>query len=252
MFNDYDKYAAYRQEIINDGTMLAHQYVEKPMMESMLPDLSDKKILMLGCGTGDECKLLIEHGASSNNIIGIDISEASIEIAKKTYPDIEFIVDDINNLPFLGNYFDFVYSSLSVHYSETPEKVYSEVYRVLKREGEFLFSLGHPIRFASINKIIDNEEYRIIGCNKDTNELYGSYNSFKKHVETNFTGVDKKEILSFFVGSPSYHFKLLKQTGFEIIDFTESSAVEEVKEIDENYYLRNSEFPQFMAFLLKK
>lgn len=252
MFNDYDKYAKDRQEKINDGSMLAHQYVEKPMMENMLPDLNNKKVLMLGCGTGDECKILIEHGANPKNIVGLDRSQKSIEIAKETYPDIEFVVDDINNLPFLGNYFDFVYSSLSIHYSKTPEKVYKEVYRVLKKDGKFLLSLGHPIRFASVNKVINNEVYRLIGCNKNNNEIYGNYNSFKKHVFTEFTGIDNKEILSFYVGSPSYHFKLLRQNGFDVIDFTESSAIEDVKKIDENYYLRNSELPQFMAFLVKK
>ena len=59
-------------------------------------------------------------------------------------------------------------------------------------------------------------------------------------------------LLEFYVGSPSMHFKLLKNAKFDIIDFTESKCIEETKDVDLNYYTKNSEIPQFMAFLAKK
>lgn len=59
-------------------------------------------------------------------------------------------------------------------------------------------------------------------------------------------------LLEFYVGSPSKHFKLLKNAKFDIIDFTESKCIEEAKDVDLNYYTKNSEIPQFMAFLAKK
>ena len=48
------------------------------------------------------------------------------------------------------------------------------------------------------------------------------------------------------------HFKLLRNNNFDVLDFTESKCIEEIKNIDENYYIKNSEIPQFMAFLAKK
>lgn len=48
------------------------------------------------------------------------------------------------------------------------------------------------------------------------------------------------------------HFKLLRKANFQVLDFTESKCIEEAKEIDMNYYIKNSEIPQFMAFLAKK
>lgn len=252
--NDYDKFAKKRQQDLINGMKPSHRFVEKPMMKSMIPNLKNKKVLMLGCGTGEESKLLETFGASLNQLTGIDLSSKSIEIAKRSYQDIEFVVGDMNELPFESESFDFVYSSLAIHYSATPEMAYKEVYRVLKPNGLFLFSIGHPLRWASEEKNIDEEPIRVIGCSKNNNgnTVYGKYNSFEKHTFTSFAWQNDNEVLSFYVGSPSMHFKLLRQVHFDVLDFTESKCIEEAKKIDMNYYIKNSEIPQFMAFLAKK
>jgi len=252
--NDYDKFAEKRQQDLINGMKPSHRFVEKPMMKSMIPNLKNKKVLMLGCGTGEESNLLETFGASLNQLTGIDLSSKSIEIAKRSYPDIEFVVGDMNELPFENESFDFVYSSLAIHYTATPEKTYKEVYRILKKEGLFLFSVGHPLRWSSEEQIINDETSRIIGCSKSDNgnKVYGKYHSFEKHIFSSFAWQNDNEVLSFYVGSPSMHFKLLRQANFEILDFTESKCVEEAKTVDMNYYIKNSEIPQFMAFLAKK
>lgn len=252
--NDYDKFAEKRQQDLINGMKPSHRFVEKPMMRAMLPKLENKKILMLGCGTGEESKLLEAFGADVNNLVGIDLSSKSIEIAKKTYPNVEFVVADMNELPFLDNTFDFVYSSLTIHYNGTPLKAYEEVYRVLKPGGEFLFSIGHPLRWGSEEVDLNNEKVRIIGCSKsdDGNSVYGNYHTFKSHTFNSFAWQNDGEVLEFFVGSPSMHFKLLRTAGFDVLDFTESKCVEDAKDVDMNYYVKNSEVPQFMAFLAKK
>lgn len=173
--NDYDKFAKKRQQDLINGVKPAHRFVEKPMMKSMIPNLKSKKVLMLGCGTGEESILLESFGVLPKDIVGIDLSSNSIKIAKESYPDIEFVIGDINDLPFDSNSFDFVYSSLAVHYSKTPEKIYREVYRVLKKDGLFLFSVAHPLRWSSEEKNIDGETIRLIGCSKSDqdNTVYG-------------------------------------------------------------------------------
>lgn len=252
--NDYDKFAEKRHQDLINGMKPSHRFVEKPMMRSMIPNLNEKKVLMLGCGTGEESVLLEGFGALPKNIIGIDLSNNSIKIAKETYPNIEFVVGDMNNLPFDNGSFDFVYSSLAVHYSATPEKIYKEVYRVLKENGLFLFSIGHPLRWASEEKDIDGETFRIIGCSKsdDAKKIYGKYHTFEKHTFSSFSWQHDGEVLEFYVGAPSMHFKLLRKANFEILDFTESKCIEEAKAVDINYYTKNVEIPQFMAFLAKK
>lgn len=247
--NNYDKYAKLRQEELMKGLSKPHRFVEKPMMKSMTPDLTNKKVLMLGCGTGEESKMLKTFGAAY--LVGIDISDHSVEIAKNTYKDCDFVVGDMHNIPFDAESFDFVYSSLTIHYSKDPGKVYKEIYRVLKKDGELLFSVGHPLRWASTKIEVENISSRIIGYS-DNDEfeqtVYGNYNTFKEHTHHFREG----EVLSFYVGSPSMWFKLLIKNGFSVIDFTESQCTEEAKQIDEKYYKRFFEIPQFMAFLAKK
>jgi ubiquinone/menaquinone biosynthesis C-methylase UbiE len=249
MFNDYDKYAKARQDALLNGASKPHRFVEKPMMRSMLGDLSGKKVLMLGCGTGEETALLEEFGAG--DLVGMDLSENSIKIAAETYPRYQFVVGDMHELPFGDGEFDFVYSSLTIHYSDNPEKVYAEIYRVLRPDGQLLFSVGHPIRWASQDVQIGALPLRVTGHTREHDGeqvVYGSYNTFARH-EHFFSDSNP---LSFYTGAPSMHFKLLRRCGFVVEDFTESRCVEEAREVDEDYYLRYSELPQFMAFLAKK
>lgn len=248
MVNDYDKFAKMRQEQLQKGQKRPHRFLEKPMMRELLPDLSGKKVLMLGCGTGEETLILTQYGGK--DMIGVDNSAESIRLAKETYPEFEFIVADMHSLPFEDETFDFVYSSLVVHYSGTPNVVYDEVNRVLKKGGKFLFSIGHPMRWASENVEFKGKDCKILGfqANNEDGEVYGNYNTFAKHDHY----FPKGEVLSFYVGAPSYHFKLLKKSGFVVEDFSESKCIEEAKEIDFNYYSKYVEFPQFMAFLATK
>ena len=248
MINDYDKFAKERQEQLKKGEKRPHRFIEKPMMKQLLPDLTDKKVLMLGCGTGEESIMLNQF--SNVKLTGIDLSAESIKLAKESYPDCEFIVGDMNSLPFEDNTFDFVYSSLVIHYSENPEKIYKEIYRVLKNEGQLLFSIGHPLRWACEEREIDGVNCRIIahGIDNENAVEIGNYNTFKKHNHYFKNG----EVLSFFVGSPSFHFKLLKKVGFIIEDFSEGICTDEAKDIDYNYWNKYHEIPQFMAFLVKK
>ena len=63
-------------------------------------------------------------------------------------PNSQFYVHDMKKkLKEKENTFDIVFSSLAIHYIKPLEldKLFSEVNRVLKRGGEFLFSTGHPI-----------------------------------------------------------------------------------------------------------
>ena len=248
MVNDYDKFAKERQELLKKGGKRPHRFIEKPMMRELLPDLTNKKVLMLGCGTGEESMMLSEFGTT--NIVGIDISEESIRLAKESYPDCEFIVGDMHKLPFENNSFDFVYSSLAIHYSGTPEEVFKEIYRVLKTDGELLFSVGHPLRWACEEKEIDGINCRVIahGIDNDNDVMIGNYNTFKRHDHYFKNG----EVLSFYVGSPSTYFKLLKKSSFIIEDFSEGICTAEAKELDYNYWNKYHEIPQFMAFLVRK
>ena len=78
---------------------------------------------------------LIDH------VIGIDLSKARIDVAKKISKDlqnVEFVQGSISQLPFSDNYFDFVFSFSVIYYTDV-ELTIQELTRVLKPVENILF-----------------------------------------------------------------------------------------------------------------
>lgn len=245
--NDYDSFAEKRHYKVTHGLMKSLRFSEKPMMESMLPNIEGKSILLVGCGTAEECELLSKY--KPKKIIGIDLSEKSIEIAKKSYPNYEFYVGNMLSLPFQNQEFDFIFSSLAITHVKDKDKVFKEFYRVLKDNGEVLFSASHPMRFSTEEINYKNKVYHVIGFEGgDGINLLGGYLSHKKQINI----FKDDQVLEEFIAPPSYYFELLINNGFFVENFKESKCIEECKNIDEAYYIRYSEIPQFMAFLARK
>lgn len=154
----YNQHAQdYTNHVRDPKDSVYHSLYEKPAMYAQLPDLQGKSALSLGSGSGEDCHYLSQQGATQ--ITGIDISEELVKIAKDSYPECKFQVMDMEHLGFDDASFDFVYSSLAIHYIEDWSQVFREVYRVLKPKSYFLFSCGHPVYSAmQINK---NDEMKV-------------------------------------------------------------------------------------------
>jgi SAM-dependent methyltransferase len=111
----------------------------------LLPDLHGKTVLDLGCGFGWHCRYAREHGAGS--VVGIDLSEKMLARASETTHDdaIEYRQMAIEDIDFPAGTFDVVISSLAFHYVERYDLICRNVYRCLVPEGDFVFSVEHPI-----------------------------------------------------------------------------------------------------------
>ncbi len=89
-------------------------------------------------GAGAIVPLLLEKGA---RITEFDYSENMIAAAKKLYGDqAEFVVGDIEKIPFSDAEFDKVICHNSLPHIEDKMKAFKECYRVLKGGGIFLIS----------------------------------------------------------------------------------------------------------------
>ena len=101
----------------------------------------DIKILDVACGTGDMVKNWIENSNKYNKKIkikGIDPSEEMLNIAKKKFPDIEFIQNYATELLFDNDNFDVVSISFGIRNIIETQKAMDEFYRILKRKGILL------------------------------------------------------------------------------------------------------------------
>lgn len=119
-----------------------------------------KKILDYGCGNGVHSIFLAKYG---KEVIGIDLSESSLQIARekarkeRVEDKVEFLLMDCEKLDFPDNTFDIIFdggtfSSLDI------KKVLPELSRILKPEG-FLVgieTLGHN-PFANLKRKINKK-----------------------------------------------------------------------------------------------
>ncbi len=125
--------------------------------------LKDKKVLDVGCGDGIDAEYYRFLGGE---VVGIDSSEGLLEIAKKKYPNIEYVNCLAENLPFENSSFDSVYSKYALMTSKNIQPIFDEVYRVLKQGGEFIYLVTHPLR-QFIERKENNGDYfkqKIVNC----------------------------------------------------------------------------------------
>jgi len=246
----YNKYADKWAKKMRSGGNNAHKYLEKPAMYAKLPDLRNKSVLCVGCGTGEECGYIKSLGVKK--IIGIDISKEIIRNAKERYPEIKFHVMDMEKINFKRSSFDFVYSSLVLHYLKDWTKVLKNIHKVLKKNGTFLFSTHHPMRWGAEKKRFKDKKSILMGYTKYSDgkryQVYGDYFKTRKIKDLWF---DKFEI-SYYHRPLSSTVRDILKSGFEIIDFIEPKAINSVKNKDKMFWDIRRKIPLFMIFELRK
>jgi SAM-dependent methyltransferase len=118
------------------------------------PFLEGVTVLDLGCGTGRDVYIASKLVGASGKVIGVDMTTEQIEVAKKyqneqaarfgyATSNVEFYQGYIEDLAALGiadSSIDVVISNCVINLSPFKEKVFSEIYRVLKPGGELYFS----------------------------------------------------------------------------------------------------------------
>jgi len=128
-------------------------------------DISGKKLLEIGCGSGESLKYHGDHNASE--LWGIDISEKQIEKSKQHLLENGFSgkficspMEEECGLP--KDYFDFVYSIYGIGWTTDLAETFCKIASYLKKDGSFIFSWSHPIHkcvFAENNKLIFGKSY---------------------------------------------------------------------------------------------
>ncbi|ADT83640.1 class I SAM-dependent methyltransferase [Thermococcus barophilus] len=111
------------------------QYVDRTEKRLIFSMIKTKRgrALDLGCGTGNYTLELYRRGF---DVIGVDLSQEMLKIAKAKIPDVLFIRANAYNLPFKKEAFDLVLSVTMFEFIHEPEKVLNEIYRILKLGGE--------------------------------------------------------------------------------------------------------------------
>ena len=103
------------------------------------------KILEIGCGIGT---VVHELSSKGHDIVGIDISGEAIEYGRKKYGDIRLEVQAAEILPYEDESFNVVLSFDLFEHIAAIDKHISEVRRVLRPGGYYLFQT--PNKYSNI------------------------------------------------------------------------------------------------------
>lgn len=185
--------------------------------------IKNRTFLEIGFGSGHSVKYLVEKGAKK--VYGIDISDKQYKFAADLNESyickgiVELFHSNMEkklNIPQV----DFVYSIYAFGWSVNPEKVLKLIYSYLKPGGKFIWSWDHKF-FSDLA----------------VNELGQLYlkESYHAEKEKKLSKWAHTTAVYLFYRKTSTWFKLLKDAGFEIIEFLEPEP-ESKKDYTSNYY----------------
>ncbi len=110
----------------------------------LLGDVRGLDVLEVGCGAGQCTRWLATHGARA---VGLDLSAGMLRAAGDA--GAPFVQADARRLPFADGSFDLACSAYgAVPFVADPERIMTEVARVLRPGGRWVFSVTHPVRWA--------------------------------------------------------------------------------------------------------
>lgn len=111
-----------------------------------------KKILDIGCGSGEDCKFFADKKI---NAIGIDFSEQLINEAKKRFPSGNFLVMDILDMDFPNSSFDGVLAKHSLLHLPKKQisQILTKINSMLKPGGLFLLTLKEGIGEKTVSEV---------------------------------------------------------------------------------------------------
>ena len=124
-------------------------------------------VLDLGSGAGFDCFLAANRVGEKGRVIGIDMTPEMIERARENarqgnYPNIEFRLGEIENLPVADSSVDVIISNCVINLAPDKGKVFSEAFRVLKPGGRLMVS--DIVLLKKLPDFIRSSVEAYIGC----------------------------------------------------------------------------------------
>jgi glycosyltransferase involved in cell wall biosynthesis/trans-aconitate methyltransferase len=202
---------------------LGARFVDGVEKEAILSSFSEKgKILDLGVGTGRWSRELVKLG---NDVIGVDISDKMLEVARKNIPSDRFktVNSDMESLPFDDEEFDAINCIRAVKYAKNYGNVFHGMNRVLKKNGLLVLEVSNKTLLIAplyyIAKVL-----QLFKFNK------GIFN-YLSHIKLFSKGEIKKElqhagfkvtgVKTIFVVPATIYAKIKNQQVFSVINLSE-------------------------------
>lgn len=227
----------YSDFLESDDGKFQKQVILEAVLKRLDGALSSAKILDLGCGPGWLSYELSKKGFA---VTGCDAAQAQINLAKKNYPELSFVVADPQvKLPFADGEFNVIVASLIINDLNDQPAALKEIRRVLKPGGKFINIITNPYYAYPVGQWKRGFWGKIFG-KKPTLKLL-SYFSFVDEQKRNFTW--RKNLPSRFYSLPE-QLNNITTTGFKIKYFDELKSKTDTKKFSRQHQIYR--FPLYL------
>jgi SAM-dependent methyltransferase len=136
----FDEYARMRERARG-----LQEAVIVPWLPELLPDLTGKSVVDLGCGDGWFCRYAADAGAGA--VVGVDSSARMLQLARERRTDarISYLRAFAEDVEFPAASADVVVSILALHYVADLDPVLAGIAAWLDHGGAFVEIVEHPI-----------------------------------------------------------------------------------------------------------
>lgn len=159
MYEDYDRLEGYNPDAdLNLGCGLPTAFAQIKKGDVVVD---------LGSGAGNDCFVARAETGENGKVIGIDFTEAMINRARENAEklglnNVEFRFGDIESAPISSNVADVVVSNCVLNLVPNKEKVFSEIYRMLKPGGHF--SISDIVLVGTLPMALQEAAELYVGC----------------------------------------------------------------------------------------
>ncbi|MBU0823989.1 MAG: class I SAM-dependent methyltransferase, partial [Alphaproteobacteria bacterium] len=101
-----------------------------------------ERVLDIGCGSGTSTFILAEQVGATGHVLGVDISEQLVDLARAATPDaapVEFRLADAATTPLPAESFDLLFSRFGVMFFDDPGVAFAHMRGALKPDGRIAF-----------------------------------------------------------------------------------------------------------------
>jgi len=100
-----------------------------------------QRVLDVACGTGVLARAMVERVSPTGSVVGLDVNEGMLDVARRTAPQIEWRQGVAEELPFADNSFDAVGSQFALMFFNDRRAALREMMRVLKPGGRMAIAV---------------------------------------------------------------------------------------------------------------
>jgi arsenite methyltransferase len=131
-------------------------------------------VLDLGSGAGNDCFVARAIAGETGKVTGLDFTEPMVLKARKNcailnFKNVEFVLGDIEGMPFEDKLFDVVVSNCVLNLVPDKSKAFNEIFRVLKPGGHFCVS--DVVLKGTLSEKMKKDAEMYAGCVSGASEM---------------------------------------------------------------------------------